>query len=102
MTELSSFTAASALGDSISLQDLLIRMRQRGTLQPALREAMLEQVVLHSANQAGINVTTQELQQAADAFRQVNGLTSAEQTIKWLSEGQRTIQDFEAVLERDL
>jgi parvulin-like peptidyl-prolyl isomerase len=47
-------------------------------------------------------VTDADLQQAADRFRHRHGLAGAEQTRQWLAAQGLSVDDFEAVLERDL
>jgi hypothetical protein len=67
-----------------------------------LHEAVLEQFLVGQATQAGLTVTTEELQRAADFVRRRQGLTSAEQTLAWLSRQQLSVVEFEDALERDL
>lgn len=92
-----------SLGDqSLSLRGWLLSLRRRGSLQPLLREAVLEQFLLSHAAQARITVSTEDLQRAADAFRRQRGLTSADQFGSWLGQQRRSVLDFEDSLERDL
>jgi len=71
-------------------------------LQPLLRAAVMEQFLVSQAEQAGLSVSTEQLQRAADAFRRRQGLTSAEQFQAWLVGQGRSLLDFEDSLERDL
>lgn len=102
MTVLQTTVAATSANGSLSLLDLLRRLHQRGRLQPLLREVALEQSLLSHATQVGLTITNDELQQAANRFRQRNGLASAELTKQWLAGQGLSEPDFEAVLERDL
>lgn len=100
---LTTLSAAVSLGDvTLSLGDWLGSLRQRGRLRPLLREAAIEQFLVSRAVQAGLTVSAEELQQAADAFRRQYGLLSAEQTHAWLGGEGLSVLDFEDVLERDL
>jgi hypothetical protein len=101
MTDLTSIAAFIA-GSTLSLADWLAHLKQRGQLRPLLRQAAIEQFLVDQARQAGLTVSTEELQQAADAFRQCNRLNSAEQTNAWLAQQRLSVLDLETTLERDL
>jgi hypothetical protein len=77
--------SASLVDVSLSLGDWLTHLRRRGQLLPLLRETVVQQFLLSRAAQAGLAVAADELQQAADAFRCRQGLTSAEQFRAWLA-----------------
>jgi parvulin-like peptidyl-prolyl isomerase len=102
MISLDTKTAATLDGVSLSPHDLLVRLHQRRRLVPLLREAVVEQVLLLQARQAGLSVSDADLQQAADRFRHRLGLGSAEQTRQWLTREGLTVEEFEAGLECDL
>jgi parvulin-like peptidyl-prolyl isomerase len=94
---------AVSLGDvSLSVTDWFVSLRKRGRLQPLLREAVIEQFLVSQARQSGLTVSAEELQQAADAVRRRQGLTSAEQCRAWLAGHGRSVLDFEDALEADL
>jgi parvulin-like peptidyl-prolyl isomerase len=82
--------------------DLLHRIHQRGRLLPLLREAAAEEVCVRAARDAGLSVPDDELQRAADDFRQRRGLQSAAAARSWLADRQLTSTDLEEALERDL
>jgi parvulin-like peptidyl-prolyl isomerase len=94
--------AATLGAASVSPHDLLLRLHQHRRLVQLLREAVVEQLLLLQAQQAGLAVPAQELQQAADSFRHRHGLTGAEQTRQWFARERLAAEDFEAGLERDL
>jgi parvulin-like peptidyl-prolyl isomerase len=95
--------AVVTLGDvSLSAHDLCRRLHQRRRLVPLLRKAVVEEFLLFQAKQAGLSVSNEELQQAADRFRQRHGLSGAEPTQQWLARESLSVEDFEAGLERDL
>jgi parvulin-like peptidyl-prolyl isomerase len=96
-------TPAATLGN-VTLQPTEVwrRVHQRGRLVPLLREAILEEFQLQQARQSGLTVAVEQLQKAADRFRQRHGLNTAAQTRQWLERAVLTVDDFEAVLERDL
>jgi len=102
MPELNSIPAAKLADVTLSLRDCLLRLKQRRQLQPLLREAAIEAFLLRQAGDAGLAVSTEQLQSAADAFRRRQGLNSAEQTNAWLAREGLSVMNLEAVLERDL
>ncbi len=87
---------------SLSLQELLTALRRKLRLLPLLREALAEKVILQAAHQAGLSVSRDELQQAANRFRTRHGLTSVDQMQKWLLEQGLTALDFEDSLRQEL
>ena len=82
-------------GVSLSPHDLLVRLHQRGRLLPLLRETVVEEFLVRQGKQAGLAVSDEELQQAADRFRHRHGLTTAEQTRQWLARESLTVDAFE-------
>jgi hypothetical protein len=92
-----------SLGDvSLSLGDWLVALRRQAQLQPLLRAAVIEPFLVAQAEQAGLSVSAEQLQQAADAFRRQLGPPSADQFRSWLDRQRRSVLDFEDALERDL
>lgn len=94
--------AVSMGGTSLSLEDWLAHLRRRGLILPLLRDALVEQFLVDQAGTAGLSVSTDELQQAANAFRQRHGLASAADTNAWLGKQRLATVDLEEALERDL
>lgn len=89
-------------GTQLSLSSLLERLRMQGRLRELILEALAEQLVDDKARQAGLSVTREELQSAADAFRRRHGLTAAADTHAWLSGHGMSARDLRANLEHDL
>jgi hypothetical protein len=81
---------------------LLKKLHVKGRLAPLIREALADQVVQAQAREAGLGVTTEELQKAADSFRRRHGLHTAAATQAWLTERGLSVDDFESGLEEDL
>jgi len=67
-----------------------------------LFDATTEQYCVKAAHDAGLSVSTEELQQAANEFRARRGLSSARHTAEWLARQQLSVLDFEQMLESDL
>ena len=89
-------------GSQLSLSGLLKRLRMQGRLRSLVLDALTEQLVQDEARQAGLSVTREELQSAADAFRRRHGLSAAADTHAWLSGHGMSVDDFKANLEHDL
>jgi hypothetical protein len=58
--------------------------------------------LLEQARVAGVSVSTEELQHAADAFRRSTGLNTAADTQAWLTQRGVAAEDFEGALEASL
>jgi hypothetical protein len=95
-------TIASLPGTRLSLGGLLKRLHAQGRLGLLVREALAEQLVQEQARQAGLSVTAEELQAAADACRRAHGLHTAADTHAWLGGQGRTADEFQAGLEERL
>lgn len=84
---------------SLSLFELLAHWKSRGALNRLLQQTIEEQIILTSAKQQGLQASDQELQEAADSFRQQNHLQQAAEMQSWLEARQLSVQDFEQGLE---
>jgi parvulin-like peptidyl-prolyl isomerase len=85
---------------SLSLGELLVFLRRRSHLKSPLLEALSEKLIRLAAREAGLSVSTEELQQAANRFRQQQGLRTAEDTHAWLQQNGLRLIDLEALLEQ--
>jgi parvulin-like peptidyl-prolyl isomerase len=94
---------AATWGESaVPVHALLANLHRDRRLLPLLREAVVEQFLLDQAAAAGLTVSTEELQQAADLFRRRHGLISAERTQAWLAQEHWSATNLEDALEHDL
>ncbi|MHB1425748.1 MAG: peptidylprolyl isomerase [Gemmataceae bacterium] len=93
---------ASLAGSRLTLGSLLKRLRAQARLGPLAREALVRQYILDQAREAGLSITTEELQQAANAYRRRIGLNTAADTHAWLTHHGLSPDDFESGLEEDL
>lgn len=93
---------ASLAGSQLTLAGLIQRLHTQGRLASLVREAVVRQWVLDQARTSGLSVTNEELQQAADIYRQRSGLLSAFDTNAWLTRHGLSLDDFEAGLEETL
>jgi len=93
---------ASLAETRLTLAGLLRWLRLQDRLAPLVREALAALLVREEARRAGLSVTAEELQAAADDFRRRLGLDSAEATHAWLASRGLSVDDFEAGLEDGL
>jgi parvulin-like peptidyl-prolyl isomerase len=93
---------ATNTNTEISDQDLIYEAKIAGKI-PELKQGILRRKIVKAyVQQVGIEPTQVELQQAADRFRLVNQLASAEATNQWLTDRQLSIDDFEYMVTQDL
>jgi parvulin-like peptidyl-prolyl isomerase len=95
-------TLAAVNGTGLTLGNLLRFLHLRRRLRPLVAEALVAQLLLAQARQAGLATTAAERQAAADAFRRRHGLDSADATHKWFDAQGLSVDDFEEVLEHDV
>jgi hypothetical protein len=95
-------TLASLPGVRLSAGDLLERLDGQGLLRGLVHEALSERLVQEEAGRAGLSVTDEELQAAADAFRRERGLHSAADTQAWLTRQGMSVVGLEKQLEEQL
>ncbi|MEM9063565.1 MAG: peptidylprolyl isomerase [Pseudomonadota bacterium] len=85
-------------GVAVTLADVFRTMQAAGTFN-AIQKALADTIALRKADQLGLGITTDELQEAADSFRDSNGLQKAADTMAWLEAQGRSVEDFESSLE---
>jgi parvulin-like peptidyl-prolyl isomerase len=82
---------------NISKEDIFDQIKISGQI-PGLVEAIAtRKIITDAANNAGIKVEQQELQQAADNLRLANKLLKAEDTWAWLEKHHLSLDEFEAL-----
>lgn len=86
----------------VNVSEVVNLLRIQGKFAPALRETIERKVTAQAARDNGHNVTDEELQEAADTFRQIKGLQKAEDTQKWLESRGLDLDDLESYLEENL
>ncbi len=86
----------------ISDRDLIYEARIAGKIPELTRGIVRRKIIRAQVAQAGIEPSLVELQQAADRFRLVNQLESAEATNRWLQEHHLSVDDFEEIVTQDL
>jgi peptidylprolyl isomerase len=99
---LKAIVVASVQGTDLSLHDLLHSLKVKGRLQSLLMEAILDKIIAQAIVQQGLEVSTAELQKAADAFRTRLSLHKTADLQRWLADRHLSPEDWERELERTL
>ena len=98
MVNFSECVAIEVNGEEVSLYDVLSSAKLNGSLQ-LISDAIDAAIVRQGAAKKGIEVSDDELQQAADEFRTANELYDAETTQAWLDNRKLSYQEWETALE---
>ena len=77
---------------SITKEDILQQVQYSCKIPEIIEQIVSRKVIIAAAEEAGINVETEELQKAADLLRLMNKLTSADDTWKWLEKHNLSIE----------
>lgn len=83
---------------TVTPEEIIKEIKLSGKMSEIIEGLMNRRIINEQAERAEIKVETEELQQAADQFRVVNNLQSAEETHKWLQRSQLSVEDFEEML----
>lgn len=86
----------------ISVAEVVDYLRITGAFSPNLRKVVERKITAEAAKKHGIKVSGQELQKVADAFRCLNGLTTAKATQEWLAANGLSLESFEEFLETNI
>ncbi|MEL7153160.1 MAG: peptidylprolyl isomerase [Pseudomonadota bacterium] len=85
-------------GEPVSLADVLRTMKASGTID-AVHKGLADTIAQRKALELGLAISTEDLQTAADNYRDANGLQKASDTMDWLEAQGRSVEEFEASLE---
>ncbi len=86
----------------VTVGEIVKHIRMTGVFASALREVVQRKVTRAAAEEAGLTVSDEELQSAADGFRVANGLNKADQTQAWLAAAGVDVETLENWLETNL
>ncbi|MBD2730592.1 peptidylprolyl isomerase [Nostoc sp. FACHB-892] len=87
---------------SVTNEDILQQVKLSCKIPEIVEQIVSRNVIISAAEEAGIKVETEELQKAADLFRLMNKLTSAEETWTWLEKHSLSLDDFEEIVYSDV
>ncbi|MBW4612461.1 MAG: peptidylprolyl isomerase [Desmonostoc vinosum HA7617-LM4] len=87
---------------TVSPEDILYHVKLSCQI-PSVAEAIAtRQFILNEIEKAGIEISIEELQQAADSLRLANKLIKAEDTWTWLEKYHLSLDDFELIAQINL
>jgi parvulin-like peptidyl-prolyl isomerase len=86
----------------INDRDLIYEAKISGKIPELIQGIIRRQIIERQVQLAEIQIMTAELQSAADQFRLVNQLESAESTNKWLQDRSISLDDFEYMITQEL
>ena len=91
-----------ATSSKISNRDLIYEAKIAGKIPELIQGILRRQIIDRHVREAGIEPTLTELQAAADQFRLLNKLESAEATNQWLEANFLSLDDFEYIVTQNL
>jgi len=101
MRSLDQYNAIQVNGESVSLQQLL-RFAKSDNESRFIRNAADAVLIRQAALEAGISVTDEDVQQAADSFRTKRDLCDQKKTDRWLARHYLSRAEWEALLEDEI
>lgn len=101
MASLSEYVALEVNDEQVSLYDLLILAKLNRTLG-FIESGIDAELIRQAAEQQGIEVADEELQQAADDFRAARELNDSDATERWLAANRLSYEDWEFLLEQQI
>ena len=101
MPTLSQCVAVTVNDEEIGLQEALSRAKWRQQLR-WIEDTIDAALIRQAAAEQGVEVPEDELQEAADAFRQARDLEDVEATARWLSANHLPEAEWVTLLEEDL
>ena len=84
---------------TITSKDILQNIKLCRKIPESIEQIVICKVVENAAVEAGIKVETEELQQAADSWRLMSNLRSADATWSWLQKHSLSLDDLEELVE---
>ena len=87
---------------TITAQDILEEVKHSGKIPEIIEGIFSRKVINQAANDAGIKVALEKLQEVADKFRRDNQLHSTSDTWKWLRKNGLSLDDFEEIVLHNL
>ncbi len=83
---------------TITKEDILNQIKLSRKIPEIVEQIVNRKVITAAVEEAGIKITTEELQQAADQMRALSQLTDAQATWEWLEKYGLSLDDFEEIV----
>lgn len=101
MTSLREYIAFEVNGEAVSLSDVLTLAKLGGKLQ-FIQDAVDATLIRQAASERGLEVSDDELQEAANDFRVARELHDTETTEAWLAANHLSQEEWESLLEESI
>jgi parvulin-like peptidyl-prolyl isomerase len=86
----------------ITKEDILYQIKLSGKIHQTIEAILKRKVVENAVAEVGIQAEKEELQKAADKFRFINRIGSADDTWTWLEQNNLSLDDFEKIVRTKL
>ncbi|WP_427160500.1 peptidylprolyl isomerase [Aliinostoc sp. HNIBRCY26] len=83
---------------TITSEDIISQIKISFKTSEVIEDILSFKIIQNAAEQAGITVSDQELQQAADQLRLSQNLKNADDTWEWLNKNYLSLEDFEKLV----
>lgn len=83
---------------TITSEDIINQIKISCKTSELIEDILSSKIIQNAAEQAGITVSDQELQQAADQMRLSQNLKNADDTWEWLNKNYLSLEDFEKLV----
>ena len=83
---------------TITKEDILHQIKLSRKIPELVEQIVTRKVIASAAEEAGIEITTEELQKAADQMRAMSQLKDAQATWAWLEKYGLSLDDFEEIV----
>ena len=83
---------------AITKEDIFHQVKLSCEIPKIVEQIVTRKVIISAVEEAGIEVTTAELQQAADQIRVISQLKDAQSTWQWLEKHGLSLDDFEEIV----
>ena len=87
---------------TITKEDILHQIKLSCKIPEMVEQIIIRKIITEAVEKAGIEVTTEELQKAANQMRAMNKLNDAKATWVWLEENSLSLDDFEEIVHINL
>ena len=87
---------------TITTEDILHQVKLSYKIPEIIEGIVTRKIIAATTENAGIAIDTEELQKAADQFRLINKLQSADATWSWLQKYSLSLDDFEEIVYANL
>ncbi|MEH2084234.1 MAG: peptidylprolyl isomerase [Nostoc sp.] len=83
---------------TVSLDEIINQIKLSCQIPSVIEGVLTRKIISHTAQEVGIKVEPEELQQAADSLRLMNKLISADATWSWLEKHSLSLDKFEELV----